>query len=268
MRTTQSHASVAFITDAATPLGRTIALALAQQGWDLALHYQQAIMPTLALAAECEALGRHVITVPCLLTNEDQVKALLPTIVDQLGTLSCVVNNAAQVDADHPLAFSPANLEAHIRTNLSAPILLAQALYNVTADGAQAVIINLLDQKLFNPQPDFFSYTLSKAALHNATTLLAQALAPKVRVVGIAAAFELDNTAGNPMRLTTPANAADIAASVCFIASSRSITGNTLLIDNGQHLLPPSRATSENLFRSVASECQLTQNSAEKPQCT
>ncbi|MFC5473056.1 SDR family oxidoreductase [Paraherbaspirillum soli] len=238
--------AVALVTDAASPVGRAIALALAQQGWDLALHYQDDAAPAalLALVQECTALGRQAITIQCPLSDETQVNALLPSVIAALGSVSCVVNNASHVEHDSAPGFSAAGLERHMRANLAAPILLAQALHAATlkTGGAQAVVINLLDQKLFNPQPDFLSYTLSKAALHSATTLLAQALAPQVRVVGIAPALDL-----GAMQPQTPSTLDDIAATVCFIASSTAVTGSTLLVDGGQHLLPPAAIRSSSL---------------------
>jgi len=166
------------------------------------------------------------------------------------GAISCVVNNASLFEHDVAADFSMAQLDAHMHANLAAPILLAQALYNITPEGSQAVVVNLLDQKLFNLNPDFLSYTLSKAALHSATTMLAQALAPRVRVVGVAPGITLvsgDQTAAGfakahaatPLgRSSTPD---DIAAAVCFVAESSAITGTTLVVDGGQHLIPLAR---------------------------
>jgi NAD(P)-dependent dehydrogenase (short-subunit alcohol dehydrogenase family) len=164
--------------------------------------------------------------------------------------VSCVVNNAALFDYDSAADFSSVRLDAHMHINLAAPVLLAQALHAATPDGAQAVVINLLDQKLFNPNPDFLSYTLSKAALQCATTLLAQALAPKLRVVGIAPGISLVSGAQSEAgfaaaHAATPLGKSstpeDIAAAVCFLAEASAITGTTLLVDGGQHLLPLQR---------------------------
>lgn len=228
-------AQVALVTDAASSLGRIIARALAQQGWDLALHYQHAEAPTLALVKEFEAIGRRALAIPANLSDEAAVKSLVPRVIAALGSLSCVVNNATHVEQDSAADFSAAQLEQHMRSNLAAPILLAQALHAATPDGAQAAVINLLDQKLFSPQPDFLSYTLSKAALHNATQLLALALAPRLRVVGIAPTLDLGQPGISPV-LSVAASADDLAASICFIAASSAITGTTLLVDDGQHL--------------------------------
>jgi NAD(P)-dependent dehydrogenase (short-subunit alcohol dehydrogenase family) len=161
-----------------------------------------------------------------------------------------VVNNASLFDYDSAATFSAATLDAHMQVNAAAPVLLAQALYEMTPDGAQAVVVNLLDQKLFNLNPDFLSYTMSKAALHSATTMLAQALAPKVRVVGVAPGITLvsgDQSEEEFARAhkVTPLGRSstpdDIAAAVCFVAASPAITGTTLVVDGGQHLMPLQR---------------------------
>ncbi|WP_092440664.1 SDR family oxidoreductase [Collimonas sp. OK607] len=240
--------TVALVTDAASPVGRAVALALAQKGWHLALHYQDdSTAPALsALVQECQALGTRAVAIQCGLTAETDINMLLPRVMQQFGSIGCIVNNASHIEHDDPASFSSASLERHMRSNLAAPILLAQALYAATLEneGAQAVVINLLDQKLFNPQPDFLSYTLSKAALHSATALLAQAYAPQLRVAGVAPSLTTSlrtplTTNGQQPKL--PATLEDIAATVCFIASSSAITGSTLAVDGGQHLYPDPR---------------------------
>jgi NAD(P)-dependent dehydrogenase (short-subunit alcohol dehydrogenase family) len=160
------------------------------------------------------------------------------------------VNNASLFDYDNAAEFSTARLDAHMHTNLAAPILLAQALHSITPERGQAVVINLLDQKLYNMNPDYLSYTLSKAGLQTATVMLAQALAPKVRVVGVAPGLTLisDQQTETEFQKThqmTPlgrsSTAEDIAKTVCFVADTPSITGTTLLVDGGQHLVPLAR---------------------------
>jgi NAD(P)-dependent dehydrogenase (short-subunit alcohol dehydrogenase family) len=137
-----------------------------------------------------------------------------------------------------------------MHANVAAPIQLARALYDATPEGGQAVVVNLLDQKLYNLNPDFLSYTLSKAALQAANTMLAQSLAPKVRVVGVAPGitmvsgdqseegFAKAHTQTPLGRSSTPE---DIAAAVVYAAGARAMTGTTLLVDGGQHLLPSPR---------------------------
>jgi NAD(P)-dependent dehydrogenase (short-subunit alcohol dehydrogenase family) len=247
-------AKTALVTGGAKRIGRVIALALAKRGWDVAVHYGQSATEAHALVKEIRELGRRAAAVPCDLADDTAVKRLLAHAQQEMGpdcaSISCVVNNASKFEQDSASDFSAATLEAHMRPNLIAPVLLAQALHAATPAGQQAVVINLLDQKLFNPNPDFLSYTLSKAALHSATTMLAQALAPTVRVVGIAPGITLvsgdQSTSGfanahtkTPLgRSSTPD---DVAATVCFIAESPAITGTTIVVDGGQHLIPSER---------------------------
>ncbi|WP_395826605.1 SDR family NAD(P)-dependent oxidoreductase [Collimonas sp.] len=248
MRTTTNPANkVALVTDAASVVGTAIALALARQGWRLALHYQDSSEPPALseLLRECQAAGAQTIAVRCALDDTTALAALLPSIATALGDVTCIINNPSHIENDSAATFSSAGLMRHMQNNLAAPLLLAQALHAALAniDGAQGVVINLLDHKLFNPQPDFLSYTLSKAALHSATTLLAQALAPKVRVLGVAPALSIAAAPDATLALqpTNPATLEDIAATVCFIAAASAITGSTLLVDGGQHLSPQTR---------------------------
>jgi len=246
--TAPSHSTpkVALVTGAARRLGRAIALGLARDGWDIAVHYRDSRDEALSLVDELTALGRRAHAFQCDLAQEAQVRQLLPQAQQQLGRITCVVNNASLFEYDNAGDFSFTALDAHMHANLAAPVLLAQALYQATPSGEQAVVINLLDQKLYNLNPDFLSYTLSKAALLSATTMLAQALAPKVRVVGIAPGITMvsgDQSEANfvkahentPLgRSSTPR---DVADSVCYVAGARALTGTTLLVDGGQHLI-------------------------------
>jgi NAD(P)-dependent dehydrogenase (short-subunit alcohol dehydrogenase family) len=196
------------------------------------------------------ALGRRAALLPCDLAIEAAVRALPQRASAELGPLTCIVNNASLFEYDNPTAFSPDLLATHMQANVAAPLLLAQALHAATPEGGQAVVINLLDQKLYNLNPDFLSYTLSKAALHTATTMLAQALAPRLRVVGVAPGITLVSGAqseegflhahrATPLqRSSTPQ---DIADAVVYAASARALTGTTLLVDGGQHLMPLAR---------------------------
>ena len=178
------------------------------------------------------------------------VRGLLPQVLARWGTVDAVVNNASLFEHDTAHTLDYAQLERHLRSNTGAPILLAAALHAHldarAAPPASGVVVNLLDQKLWNQNPDFFSYTLSKAALEAATTMLALALAPRVRVVGVAPGLTLTSHMLSdekfqalhklsPLgRSSTPA---DVVATVRFALDNRSITGTTLLVDGGQHLM-------------------------------
>ncbi|TFW19972.1 SDR family oxidoreductase [Massilia arenosa] len=238
------------VTGAGRRIGRAIALGMAQAGWDVAVHYHRSVEEAQDTVRAIAALGRRAVALQADLADEAAVRALVPSAVEALGPLDCVVNNASLFEFDSAAEFSPALLERHMRANVSAPLLLAQALHAATPAGAQACVVNLLDQKLYNLNPDFLSYTLSKAALHTATTMLAQALAPKLRIVGVAPGltmvsgdqtddgFAKAHTATPLGRSSTPQ---DIADAVLYAATARALTGTTLLVDGGQHLVPLER---------------------------
>ncbi|MFZ6649634.1 SDR family oxidoreductase [Undibacterium sp. TJN25] len=241
---------VALVTGAARRIGRSIALAMARRGWDIAVHYGRSAAEADSLVAEITAMGRRAVALHCDLLDETATRQLLPRAMAALGPVSCVVNNASLFEEDNVRSFGQQLMDRHMRANLAAPVLLAQALHAATPAGRQACVINLLDQKLYNLNPDFLSYTLSKAALQCATTTLAQALAPTVRVVGIAPGItmvsghqsEADFAQAHQVtplgRSSTPE---DIANTVCFVAESPAMTGTTLLVDGGQHLIPLQR---------------------------
>jgi len=235
------------VTGAARRLGREIALALATAGWQVAVHFRNSTEDAIQTVADCARLAGTSAHFEADLGDEAAVRALLPRVIARFGAVDAVVNSAALFEQDEAATFGYALLEAHLRSNTGAPILLAQALHeHLAAREATGCVVNLLDQKLWNPNPDFLSYTLSKAALEAANTLLAQALAPRVRVVGVAPGLTLTShllsedkfrqlhTLSPLGRSSTPE---DVASAVRFALENRSITGTTLLVDGGQHLM-------------------------------
>jgi NAD(P)-dependent dehydrogenase (short-subunit alcohol dehydrogenase family) len=241
---------VALVTGAGRRIGRAIALALAQDGWDLALHYHRSASEADTLAREVFALGRRAETVRCDLADAGQVTRLVADASTRLGTLTCLVNNASLFEYDDIATLDPARWQRHMDVNLRAPLLLAKEFAaNLPAD-ATGCIVNLLDQKVFNLNPDFLSYTIAKVALEGATRVLAQALAPKIRVCGIAPGITLisgEQSADGFARAHTMAplghssSVEDIANAVCFVTRAPAMTGTTLVVDGGQHLWPTRR---------------------------
>lgn len=241
---------IALITGAARRLGRAIALGMAEHGWDIVVHYRSSQADARDTARAIEQLGRRAALVDGDLADESTAKQLLLRANELLGPISCVVNNASLFEFDDASSFNGTILNAHMQANLVAPVMLAQSLHALTPANQQSVVINLLDQKLLNLNPDFLSYTLSKAGLHTATTLLAQALAPKVRVVGVAPGLTLvsgDQTeagfskAHRQTPLGKSSTPEDIADAVCYLARARAVTGTILVVDGGQHLIPTQR---------------------------
>ncbi|MEW6703375.1 MAG: SDR family oxidoreductase [Pseudomonadota bacterium] len=237
---------VALVTGSARRLGRAIALELARHGWDVAVHYRGSADEAHATAAELRALGAQAETFSADLAEEAEARALVPRVVKRLGGLQAVVNNASLFEHDTAADFRYDTLDRHWRANTAPAIVLARALHeHLLATGGTGCVVNLLDQKLWNPNPDHLSYTLSKAALASATVLLAQALAPQLRVCGVAPGITLPS---GPMseadfaaahRLTPLERSSapqDIAGAVRFLLEAPAVTGTTLLVDGGQHL--------------------------------
>ncbi len=241
------------ITGAARRLGREMALALAAAGWQVAVHYRGSADEAQATVADCAKAGRSGARFAAFqadLSDEAATRALLPQVIAHFGAVDAVVNSASLFEHDDPATFSYGAMQAHLAANTGAPVLLAQALHahlvERGAHGANGVVVNMLDQKLWNQNPDFFSYTLSKAALEAATTMLALALAPQVRVVGVAPGLTItshllsDDKFQKLHRLSPlgrSSTAADVVGAVRFALENQSITGTTLLVDGGQHLM-------------------------------
>ncbi len=247
-----SDTPTVLVTGAAKRLGREIALALAAGGWRVAVHYRDSLEEATQTVAGCAAHTAGAAAFRADLADETAARNLLPAVVAQLGRVDAVVNSASTFEHDDAATFSFAAMDKHLHANTGAAILLAQALHAHLAKRddetvqAQGAVVNLLDQKLWNQNPDFLSYTLSKAALEAATTMLAMGLAPRVRVVGVAPGltltshmlaqdkFEALHKMAPLGRSSTPQ---DVAAAVLFALTNQSITGTTLLVDGGQHLM-------------------------------
>lgn len=252
----------ALVTGAARRLGREIALTLARAGWDIAVHYSSSRDEALQTVADIQALGRRAVALQARLEDEAEVLALLPAATQALGPVRCLVNNASRFVFDAVTDLSFDSFTQHMLPNLAAPIVLARELHRQLpagegsegSEGSEGIVINLLDQKLYGLNPDFLSYTLSKAGLAAANTMLAQALAPRVRVVGIAPGLTLpsylqdDAAFAHAHRTHAPlgrsSTAEDIAAAVAFAVATRSMTGSVIVVDGGQHIRPLPRDVS------------------------
>ena len=259
--------SWALITGGSVRLGREIGLAFARAGWNVACHYNHSETQAHSLCAELRALGVEALAVQGDLEDEASCQSIFDTTVAITGTaLQCVVNNASLFVPDEGADFDEAQALAQIKVNLMAPMRFGKWMATLHASGAAAHIkpsvIHVLDQKVFNINPDYFSYTLSKLALERAVSLQAQSLAPTLRVNAVAPGLmylsgpqtqDNFNRAASANLLRQPINPADVASSVVFLAGNASITGTTVRVDNGQHLVPLARDVMfvvEELFKS------------------
>lgn len=240
------------VTGGARRLGREIALALARAGWRVAVHYRSGRADAIETVAACAALAGDSDCFVADFSDETATRSLLAQVLARFGRVDAVVNSAALFEHDDAASFGYARLQQHLCSNTGAPIVLAQALHAHLAArqaageaGVQGAVVNLLDQKLWNQNPDFLSYTLSKAALEAAGTMLALALAPLVRVVGVAPGLTLTSHMLAPERfaqlhalspLGRSSEPAEVADAVRFALENRALTGTTLLVDGGQHL--------------------------------
>ena len=241
---------IALITGGAQRIGRAIALHLAAHGWGVAVHYRHSDAAAAQTVAAARQAGAPAQAFAADLADEAQCNALVPTVREAFGRVDAVVNNASLFEHDDLASFSVAAMEAHWRANTAPAILLARALQAALGDGRTGCVVNLLDQKLWNPNPDHLSYTLSKAALQSATTLLAMALAPRVRVCGVAPGVtmlsgDMNDAEFDAAHRMTPlersSSPEDVARAVHFLLESPAITGSSLLVDGGQHLQAQAR---------------------------
>jgi NAD(P)-dependent dehydrogenase (short-subunit alcohol dehydrogenase family) len=235
----------ALVTGAAQRIGRAIALALAADGWAVAVHYRASRAPAEALVAEIARSGGRAVSLDADLADEAAVARLVPRAAAALGPLGCLVNNASSFENDTAATATRASWDAHLEVNLRAPFVLMQGFAAQLPASAAGAVINLLDQRVWNLTPYFISYTVSKAGLWTLTQSMALALAPRIRVNGIgpgptlpsprqSAAQFARQCASVPLR--RGATPGEIADAVRFILAAPSLTGQMIALDGGQHL--------------------------------
>jgi NAD(P)-dependent dehydrogenase (short-subunit alcohol dehydrogenase family) len=234
----------ALITGAGRRIGRAIALALAQAGFAVVLHANTSRAEAEQLAGEIAGQGGQARVVLADLADPDSSNKLILAAA-AFGPHSLLVNNASLFNDDDIASLTREGFEKTLAVNLTAPLFLAQAFAAQAPANADASIVNVLDQRVLKPTPRFFSYTLSKNALASATLTLAQALAPKIRVNAVAPGPTLPSPRQSKEQFDTQAASVplkrgptpeEIAAAVVYLASARSVTGNMIAVDGGQHL--------------------------------
>lgn len=252
----QQPKKACLVTGAADRLGKEIALAMARCGWDVAVHYKTSAEKAKDTVVLIQKTGRKAAAFQADLDDPKAVGHLFKTVSDQFPNLSCVINNASRFEFDRPESITAENIAAHMASNLTAPVLLSQELYQYLKarhkpdSEPSGVVIHLLDQKLANPNPDFYAYTLSKAALQESVRLSAMAFAPVLRVVGISPGITLPSADQTPEEFKrthsmTPLGASsrphEVADAVAWVAGARAVTGSVILVDGGQHLVAQPR---------------------------
>jgi NAD(P)-dependent dehydrogenase (short-subunit alcohol dehydrogenase family) len=235
----------ALVTGGAQRIGRALALALAEDGFSVAVHHRRSGTAAEKLVEVIRSKGGTAVAVSADLGDEGAVKALLPRVEHALGPIGCLVNNAAVFASDTVETVTRESWDLHVAVNLRAPFVLIQDFASRLPRGAGGVVVNLLDQRVWSLTPYFVSYTLSKVGLWTLTQTMALALAPRIRVNGIGPGPALPSARQSAaefarqcatMPLARGTSPREIAAALRFILSAPAMTGQMIALDGGQHL--------------------------------
>jgi NAD(P)-dependent dehydrogenase (short-subunit alcohol dehydrogenase family) len=237
----------ALVTGAAKGIGQRIAERLSSAGYRVVLHCSHASRAKAeAVAAQVTAQGGKAHVVPCDLSEAAALTGLTSEAAAVFGPLTLLVNNAAVLEADDAASFEPEIWEKHFSVNLRAPLVLSRDFAKQLPPGREGAIVNIIDQRVFHPTPQFFTYSLSKSALYAATRTMAQAFAPQgIRVNAVGPGpVSPNNRQGEAgfarevqgLLLARAVKPDDIADAVLYLAQARSVTGQMIAVDAGQHL--------------------------------
>ncbi|HEV2364080.1 MAG TPA: SDR family oxidoreductase [Caulobacteraceae bacterium] len=243
MSAEESGRGWALVTGGARRIGAALAIAASRAGFDIVLHVRADPATAAKTMARIEALGRRTRIVRGELADPTTPARIFVELAGEAVTL--LVNNASIFEDDRIETLEAAHWDRQMAVNLRAPLLLASAFAAALPAGRGGLIVNILDQRVLRLTPQFFSYTLSKAALWAATQTLAQALAPRIRVNGIGPGPTLPSLAQGEAGLATEAAAVplgrgpspdDIAAALAYLIDAHAVTGELICVDGGQHL--------------------------------
>jgi NAD(P)-dependent dehydrogenase (short-subunit alcohol dehydrogenase family) len=242
---TRKDRGAALVTGGTRRIGRALSRACAEAGFDVALHCRAVDDDAERTAAEIRSLGRRASIHVCDLRREAETAPLIGDVEGELGPVTLLVNSASIFEEDAFSSMNRHSWDTHLETNLRAPLVLAQAFARRLPADRDGLIVNLLDQRVTDPRPEFFSYALSKSALWDATRMLARALAPRIRVNGIAPGPVLQSIHQTPEDFAAEAAATllghsadpvEIGQALAYLIDARSVTGQMIAVDAGQHL--------------------------------
>ena len=236
----------ALVTGAGKRLGRAIALDLAAHGWNVAIHYKTSQEDADSAAQAARVFGADAATLKCDLSNESETTTLVAPAAKEIGPLTALINSASLFENDDWQSATRASWDDHMETNLRAPLLLSQMFARQLPDTARGSIVNIIDQRVLKPTPQFLSYSVSKAGLHWLTTTLAQGMGPRIRVNAVGPGPTLKNPRQSDADfdrqrdatiLGRGADPADICAAVRYLLDAEAVTGQMIAVDGGQHLI-------------------------------
>jgi len=236
----------ALVTGAAKRLGRAIALDLARHGWSIALHYNSSEKEARATAADAATTGVKVALLKADLGRESETATLIERAAAELGPLTALINSASLFENDDWYSVTRESWDKHMEVNLRAPFVLAQAFAHQVPRDETGAIVNLIDQRVLKPTPQFLSYSLSKSGLYWLTTTLAQALAPRVRVNAVGPGPTMVNARQSQADFARQREATvlgrgaepqDVCDAVRYLLEASSVTGQMIAVDGGQHLI-------------------------------
>jgi NAD(P)-dependent dehydrogenase (short-subunit alcohol dehydrogenase family) len=236
---------VGLVTGGGRRIGRHIVERLSRDGYAVAIHCNRSTGEAEEMARRIRSDGGRAAVVQADLADPAAVAALIGDAARALGPLTLLVNNASEFESDEIESLSEARWDRHFAINLRAPAFLARDFARQLPSGSEGCIINIVDQRVWKPTPQFFSYTLTKAALFTATKTMAQALAPRIRVNAVGPGPTLANERQADEDFARQSKAVllqhgsapdDVADAVLYLAKARSVTGQMIAVDGGQHL--------------------------------
>ncbi|MGO4571346.1 SDR family oxidoreductase [Microvirga sp. 2TAF3] len=236
---------IALVTGGARRIGRCLVERLAREGYAVAIHCNRSVTEAEKVADNVRASGGRAAVVQADLSDAGEVGRLVGRAVDALGPLTLLVNNASEFEPDEVETLTQERWDRHFSINLRAPAFLARDFANQMPPDREGCIVNIIDQRVWKPTPQFFSYTLTKSALLASTRTMAQALAPRIRVNAIGPGPTLANERqeeedfakqNRALLLRRGGTPEEIGDAVMYLARARSVTGQMIAVDGGQHL--------------------------------
>ena len=239
---TQDNMKTILITGAATRIGRVLAAGLSADGWRVVIHYNSSGDAAAELASELD----NAVIVQADLTDSGAVETLITKASQAIDApLTALINNASTYVPDSAKDFRPDDLDNHLDVNLKAPLMLSQRFAQALPEGVKGCIINMIDQRVLRPVPDFFTYGVSKSALYAATKTMAQSFAPNIRVNAVGPGPTLQSIHQTDAEfareitqtlLGTGSPPETILDAVRYLLSASAVTGQMIAVDGGQHL--------------------------------